>query len=68
MGKNILLLIIYFLSLGVQAQRNLVEYVNTLQGTDSHFGLSYGNTYATTAMPYAMHTWSAQTGKNGEGW
>ena len=19
-------------------------------------------------MPYAMHTWSAQTGKNGEGW
>lgn len=49
-------------------QKNLVQFVNTLQGTDSHFGLSYGNTYATTAMPYAMHTWAAQTGKNGEGW
>ncbi len=48
--------------------KNLVQYVNTLQGTDSHFGLSYGNTYATTAMPFAMHTWSAQTGPNGEGW
>ena len=48
--------------------KDLVQYVNTLQGTDSHFGLSYGNTYPTTGMPYAMHTWSAQTGKNGEGW
>ena len=49
-------------------ERDYVQYVNTLQGTDSHFGLSYGNTFATTAMPYAMHTWSAQTGPNGEGW
>ena len=48
--------------------KDLVQYVNTLQGTDSHFGLSYGNTYPTTGMPYGMHTWSAQTGKNGEGW
>ncbi len=54
---------------GATAQlKDLVQYVNTLQGTDSHFGLSYGNTYPTTAMPYGMHTWSAQTGKNGEGW
>lgn len=47
---------------------NPVQYVNTLQGTDSHFGLSYGNTYPTTAMPYAMHSWSPQTGPNGDGW
>jgi len=53
---------------GWAQDKNLVEYVNTLQGTDSHFGLSYGNTYPTTGMPYAMHTWSAQTGPNGEGW
>lgn len=58
-----------FFSTGIYAQmKDLVQYVNTLQGTDSHFGLSYGNTYPTTGMPYAMHTWSAQTGKNGEGW
>lgn len=49
-------------------QPNLVQYVNTLQGTDSHFGLSYGNTYPMTAMPFGMHGWSPQTGKNGEGW
>ena len=69
MNKLIYLVIFSFLSTGIYAQmKDLVQYVNTLQGTDSHFGLSYGNTYPTTGMPYAMHTWSAQTGKNGEGW
>ncbi|GAB6121958.1 GH92 family glycosyl hydrolase [Dysgonomonas termitidis] len=47
--------------------KDLVQYVNTLQGTDSNFGLSYGNTYPTTAMPFGMHTWAAQTNRNGEG-
>jgi predicted alpha-1,2-mannosidase len=42
--------------------------VNTLQGTDSHFGLSYGNTYPTIALPFGQHFWSAQTGRNGDGW
>lgn len=48
-----------FPSAGVaqKATRSLVELVDTRQGTDSHFGLSYGNTYPTTAMPYGMHTW-----------
>lgn len=49
-------------------KKELVEYANSLQGTDSDFGLSYGNTYPTTALPYGMHTWGAQTGKNGDGW
>ena len=49
-------------------KQDYVQYVNTLQGTDSKFELSYGNTYATTGMPYGMHTWGAQTGPNGEGW
>ena len=32
-------------TLGVKAQDiDLTQYVSTLQGTDSHFGLSYGNT------------------------
>ncbi len=52
----------------IRAKKELVEYVNTLQGTDSRFELSWGNTYPTTALPFGMHTWSAQTGKNGEGW
>ena len=66
MNKLIYLVIFSFLSTSIYAQmKDFVQYVNTLQGTDSHFGLSYGNTYPTTGMPYAMHTWSAQTGKNG---
>lgn len=70
MKKNVTLLLFILLPflMGYAQQKDLVQYVNTLQGTDSHFGLSYGNTYPTTAMPYGMHTWSAQTGKNGEGW
>lgn len=47
---------------------NLVHYVNTLQGTNSSFELTRGNTYPTTALPFGMHTWTPQTGKNGDGW
>lgn len=71
MKKSILLFILLPLFTQIcfsQAQKDLVQYVNTLQGTDSRFELSYGNTYPTTGMPYGMHDWSAQTGKNGEGW
>ena len=46
---------------------DLVQYVNTLQGTHSNFGLSHGNTFPATAMPYAQHMWTPQTGKNGDG-
>lgn len=48
--------------------QDLVHYANTLQGTASDFGLSYGNTYPATAMPFPMNTWSPQTGKDGDGW
>ena len=57
---------LFALSAATAQERDYVQYVNTLQGTDSRFELSYGNTYPTTAMPYAMHTWSAQTGPNGD--
>lgn len=49
-------------------QPDLVRYVNTLQGTNSNWGLSYGNTYPTVAVPFPVHSWSPQTGKNGDGW
>lgn len=49
-------------------QKELVNYVNTLQGTNSKFQLTRGNTYPTTALPFGMHTWTPQTGKNGDGW
>jgi len=62
-------LLITCLATAVLAQnKDLVHYANTLQGTNSEYALSHGNTYATTALPFGMHTWGAQTGKNGEGW
>lgn len=50
------------------AQEDPVKYVNTLQGTNSSYELSAGNTYPTTALPFCMNAWSPQTGKNGDGW
>lgn len=52
---------------GIGRQPDLVKYVNTLQGTHSSFGLSHGNTFPATAMPFAQHMWTPQTGPNGEG-
>ena len=56
------------LSFPVFAEKDLVQYVNTLQGTNSTYELSWGNTYPTTAVPYPMNSWPPQTGKNGDGW
>lgn len=62
-------LLLFFLGKSVMAQQyDLVQYVNTLQGTNSKHELTRGNTYPTTALPFAMHTWTPQTGKNGDGW
>ncbi|MDR3193692.1 MAG: GH92 family glycosyl hydrolase [Tannerella sp.] len=48
--------------------REWVDYVNTLQGTNSRFELTRGNTYPTTAMPWGMNFWTPQTGVNRDGW
>src|SRR5690554_1564465 len=59
----------YFgLSSSSAQQTDLVKYVNTLQGTDSEWALSYGSTYPTVGLPFGQHFYSAQTGKNGDGW
>lgn len=65
--KNITIVCLLIAS-AANAQKNLVDYVNTLQGTNSEWDLSYGNTYPTVALPFPVHSWSPQTGKNGDGW
>ncbi|RXK62036.1 glycoside hydrolase family 92 protein [Lacibacter luteus] len=63
------LLLLQFSVIGSTAKgKDPVEYVNTLQGTNSKHELTRGNTYPTTALPFAMHTWTPQTGRNGDGW
>lgn len=57
-----------FFAIARAQEVDLVKYVNTLQGTDSEWALSYGNTYPTVGLPFAVHFYSPQTGKNGDGW
>ncbi len=60
---------INFLIIEVNAQeRQPVDYVNTLMGTDSEFKLSNGNTYPAIALPWGMNFWTPQTSKMGDGW
>src|SRR5210317_903931 len=47
---------------------SLVDFVNTLMGTDSEFSLSNGNTYPAIATPWAMNFWTPMTSKMGDGW
>ena len=59
-----LLLGTYFLF----AQKQPVDYVNPLMGTDSKISLSNGNTYPAIALPWGMNFWMPQTGIMGDGW
>ncbi len=72
MKNRLLFLCVLFysaLSLEVFAQqKNPVDYVNTLMGTDSEFKLSSGNTYPAIALPWGMNFWTPQTAKMGDGW
>ena len=52
----------------VQHINDPVEYINPLMGTMSKPELSNGNTYPAIALPWGMNTWTAQTGKMGDGW
>ena len=55
-------------SMQISAVKNPVDYVSTLEGTQSKFELSTGNTYPATALPWGMNFWTPQTGKMGDGW
>jgi predicted alpha-1,2-mannosidase len=52
----------------VEREKNLVDYVNPLMGTDSEFSLSNGNTYPAIATPWGMNFWTPMTSKMGDGW
>src|SRR5450432_4744318 len=63
--KRLLILISIFVHLAAQrgkaASEDLVQYVNTLQGTDSTVSLSHGNTLPLVGAPWGMTDWSPQT-------
>jgi len=70
MNKIIRIKGLLFVSVFAAAQANpdVVEYVNTLMGTQSLYSLSNGNTYPAVARPWGMNFWTPQTGKMGDGW
>lgn len=45
----------------IAEERQLVELVNPLQGTDSTREFSHGNTYPAIALPFPMNAWSPYT-------
>jgi len=45
----------------MKKKRDFVKYVNVLQGTDSTFGFSTGNTLPLTGMPFAFVNFCPQT-------
>jgi predicted alpha-1,2-mannosidase len=50
------------------SEKNPVDLVNPLMGTDSEFRLSNGNTYPAIALPWGMNFWTPQTRNMGNGW
>ncbi len=65
------LLITFLLSIAILSkaqERDLVNLVNPLMGTDSSFEISNGNTYPAIACPFGMNFWSPYTGEMGNGW
>jgi predicted alpha-1,2-mannosidase len=50
------------------SERDLVDLVNPLMGTDSEYRLSNGNTYPAVALPWGMNFWTPQTRSMGNGW
>jgi predicted alpha-1,2-mannosidase len=71
--KSPLLLLTFLIPFATFAQKastnnSLVDYVNPLMGSQSHYDLSNGNTYPAIALPWGMNTWTPQTGKMGDGW
>ena len=68
MKKSLLAATLLFAAVNLYAQKpDLVQYANTLQGTNSKYELSWGNINPITSLPFAMNAWTAQTNKDGEG-
>jgi predicted alpha-1,2-mannosidase len=64
-----IIVIVFFLQQHSSAsEKNPVDLVNPLMGTDSEFRLSNGNTYPAIALPWGMNFWTPQTRSMGNGW
>ncbi|MCK9280761.1 MAG: GH92 family glycosyl hydrolase [Melioribacteraceae bacterium] len=67
MKKYFFLLLVFFAP-SIYSQTNLIDYANTLIGSDSEYKFSNGNTYPALALPWGMNFWTPQTANMGNGW
>jgi len=51
----------------VSHDEDLLQFVNVMQGTNSNFGFSRGNTLPLVTLPFGMTNWTPQTDP-GSGW
>ncbi len=60
--KKLVIALCCFTALSLSAgEPSLVTLANPLQGTDSSFGYSHGNTFPAVAVPFPMNVWSPYT-------
>jgi predicted alpha-1,2-mannosidase len=68
----IALLIVLLIPTTLHAESSLLQYVNTLQGTNSNAGFSHGGTLPMVGAPWPMLQWSPQSESSdfweGGGW
>lgn len=60
---SVLLLVCFVSFTDMTKQKQPVDYVNPLIGTDTTKKISRGNTYPAVSVPFAMTAWTPQTGK-----
>src|SRR5215469_3106156 len=65
--KKIVCLAAMLICLALSAQ-SLADKVNPLGGTASSYEFSTGNLYPAVGVPFGMHSWTPQTGRNSDGW
>ncbi|MFM9985387.1 MAG: GH92 family glycosyl hydrolase [Flavobacteriales bacterium] len=67
--KNILLVCcLAFFGSAFAQEKDWLNYVNPLMGTDSKYEMSNGNTYPAVGLPWGMNMWTPQTNVMGNGW
>lgn len=65
--KNTIYLALALSCISLSGQ-SLADKVDPLGGTASSYEFSHGNVYPAVAVPFGMHAWTPQTGRNGDGW
>jgi predicted alpha-1,2-mannosidase len=65
--KLLTVVLLFSCNLVFAQQPDLVQYANSLQGTNSKYEISWGNVNPIVSLPFGMNAWTAQTNKQGEG-